>query len=265
MLRLFALLVVVLMLVAGVSYWQSGASGFAGISDQLPAAARDWVTTRAVRTAFGLNRDLQRLDIDVSSEAGVVTLRGSVPTQELRVAGERVAAAVPEVRQVVNHLEVVPGSEPRQAAETSRSMGEALDDEALEAKVRLAFSLNREMDGSDVEVSVYRREVTLSGVILSDRQRARAVEATSSVAGATGVNDQLRVAGDGRPADVRSAVERALADNPHLSEYSIEVVEERGQLTLRGAVRTGAEKDLAALLARDVSGATVRNELEVRP
>ena len=218
-----------------------------------------------MQAALGLNRDLQRLDVDVSAESGVVTLRGSVPTKELRAAAERVAAAVPEVRQVVNHLDVVPGSEPLQVAEASRSMGEVLDDEALEAKVRLAFSLNREMDGSDVEVSVYRREVTLSGVILSDRQRALAVEATESVAGVTSVNDQLRVAGESRPADVRGAVERALADNPHLSEYSIEVVEERGQVTLRGAVRTGAEKDLAALLARDVSGAAVRNELEVRP
>ena len=265
MLRLFALLVVVLMLLAGLSYWQGGVSGLAGISDQLPRGARDWFTTRAVRAAFGLNRELQRLDLEVSSESGVVTLRGAVPTSELRVAAERVAAAVPEVRQVVNHIEVAPGSERPPPAGASRSLGEALDDKALEAKVRLAFSLNRGMDGTDVEVSVYRKEVTLSGVVLSDRQRALAVEATAAVAGVAGVNDQLRVAGNSRPADVRAAIEQALADNPYLSEYSIDVVEEGGQVTLRGVVRTGAERDLAALLARDVSGVSVRNQLEVRP
>ncbi len=265
MLRLFALLIVVLLLLAGLSYWQGGASGLTGISDQLPGAARDWVTTRAVRAAFALNRDLQRRDLDVSSESGVVTLRGEVPTEALRVSAERIAAAVPEVRQVVNHIDIVAGSEPAQAADGSRSMGEALDDEAFEAKVRLAFSLNREMDGADVEVSVYRKEVTLSGVILSDRQRALAVETTAAVGGVIGVNDQLRVPGETRPTDLRAAVERALAENAHLQQYSIEVLEMGGEVILRGVVGTGAEKDLAALLARDASGASVRNELEVRP
>ena len=40
MLRLFALLIVVLLLIGGLSYWQSGASGLAGIPRQLPAVAQ---------------------------------------------------------------------------------------------------------------------------------------------------------------------------------------------------------------------------------
>jgi hypothetical protein len=42
-------------------------------------------------------------------------------------------------------------------------------------------------------------------------------------------------------------------------------VEEGGRLVLRGTVRSGAEKDLAAALAREAAGRPVENAVEIRP
>ena len=40
----------------------------------------------------------------------------------------------------------------------------------------MAFSLNREMKGTDVKVSAFRREVTLAGTVTSEAQRQLALQ-----------------------------------------------------------------------------------------
>src|SRR5262249_55253034 len=69
---------------------------------------------------------------------------------------------------------------------------------------------------------------------------------------------------DGGTADARASVERALRANKSLAAYRLEVREENGRLVLRGHVRTGAEKDLAAALAREAARRPVENGLDVQ-
>src|SRR5260370_428850 len=201
--------------------------------------------TGAVKAALRLNRLTKDGAIDVSSEDGVVTLRGEVGSDEARQAADQVAAAVPDVRQVVSHLKVV--TLPPQPAE-GRSLGESLDDRALEVGVRLALSLRRELRDSDIEVRAFRRQVTLAGQVGSDAAHRVAVQTARDTAGVIGVTDELRPPGptsDRSPGAGREAAERAVAANPHLARYSIRVAEEDGRLVLHGRVRPGAEKDLA--------------------
>lgn len=231
--------------------------------------------TGEVVGALHLNRNLAPWAIDVGTEEGVVTLRGDVPREELRATAERVAAAVPDVRQVVNHLRVSPAAAPPLTPE--RTLGESLDDHALELRVRLAFSLNRELKGKEIGVRSFRREITLEGEVATVRQRQLAVEVARETTGVGSIRDELRVrsasatdggAGAGPGAaggDRRSAVEQALAANASLKPYAIDVREEGGALVLVGRVKTGAERDLAGLLARDAAGVPVRNALEIGP
>lgn len=63
--------------------------------------------TGSVKAAFELNRDLAPLPIDVdSTEDGVVTLKGQVPSEDAKALAGRVAAAVPHVARVNNELVV---------------------------------------------------------------------------------------------------------------------------------------------------------------
>jgi osmotically-inducible protein OsmY len=66
-------------------------------------------------------------------------------------------------------------------------------------------------------------------------------------------------------AERRGAIERALAGNPNLARYLLAVEIKDGQVVLKGRVRTGAERDLAGLLARDAAGGAVVNAIVVGP
>jgi osmotically-inducible protein OsmY len=143
-----------------------------------------------------------------------------------------------------------------------RTIGESLDDRSLEVQVRFALSLRRELGGTDITVSVFRRQVTLSGDVAREAQRDVALEAARAVPSVSGVTDEIKVRGEATPAG-RVGAESAIRANPNLAPYGLRVEEQKGKLVLRGHVRTGAEKDLAGLLARQGAGGPVENALQI--
>jgi osmotically-inducible protein OsmY len=190
--RLFALVVLAALAAAGYYYWRVAPRG----ADDLGPFGRrvqDLGTAGAVRTAFALNRRLAGADIAVSAEDGVVTLRGSVADETLRALAADVAGAVPDVRQVVSHLAVAAPA-PAVAGD-DRTLGERLDDQALEAKLRLAFALDRELQDERIAVRVRRRQVALSGQVTRPARRDRARRVAQDLPDVSGVTDDLQVAG----------------------------------------------------------------------
>jgi hyperosmotically inducible protein len=270
--RLFALCILVALVGGGLYYWKHGGSGLPEVEDlgEVGDRLKDAATTGAVKGAFELNRHLASLEIEIETEGGVVTLRGHVPGEEARRLAEEVAASVPHVTQVVNHLKIS-GGEPEARPGSERTLGESLDDRALEVRLRLAFSLDRNLDGADLKVKAYRREVTLTGEVRSERQREETLRIARDLPGVTGVTDRLLTIAEARarvplerpPGSAAEAVRRALADNANLARYRLEVREDGGRLQLSGAVRTGAEKDLAELLARQAAGRDVESRIRL--
>jgi len=163
-------------------------------------------------------------------------------------------------------------------ASGNRSVGESFDDRALEAKVNTAFSLNRDMKGSDIKVSAFKREVTLTGTATGAPQKQLAVALAQDTPGVNAVRDQIGggAAAGGAPATAASAgadslperakaAEASLGANQSLAGYRLTVREDRGRLLLAGRVRTAAEKDLAALVARDAARMPVENTVTIQP
>jgi sporulation protein YlmC with PRC-barrel domain len=66
--------------------------------------SRDAALTSKVKTAFALSKRIPSDKIDVDSQGDVVTLRGEVPSDEIRNLAETVARDVPGVAEVHNHL-----------------------------------------------------------------------------------------------------------------------------------------------------------------
>ncbi len=172
---------------------------------------------------------------------------------------------MPDVKRVVDQIQVASGP----PSGPGRTLGEGLDDEMLEQRVRLALSLDRELRESDVTVQAYRREVTLGGEVGSEAQRDRALATVRNTVAVAGVVDRMAV----RPASARpgasnaeraAAAQRAVQANPHLATFDLQVREEGGRLVLRGAVHTPVEKDLAIVLAREAAGGGVDDGVEVR-
>jgi hyperosmotically inducible periplasmic protein len=275
--RLLALIVLLVLVGAAVYYWKYRPAGqtpeqaLGSVGEKIRGAR----TAAEIKAALELNRNLKSYPIDVDvADDGSVTLKGQVPREDFKSEAERVTASVPGVLSVRNDISIDPALPP--PAEGSRTIGENFDDKALEAKVKLAFSLNKALEGTKLSVRAYRREVTVGGVVDTPEQHQLALKVAGDTADVIKVNDEITLRGQAaapaRPTsspaaaagDRTRAVKQALAANPSLASYDIQVREEGGRLILSGRVKTTAEKDLAGLLARDAAGAQVDNTLEVR-
>ena len=155
------------------------------------AAVKDKMATATlaaeVKAALSLRESLKGLDISVGAEKDVVTLRGRVPSPEISKAVEDVAASVPGVRQVVNFLEIDKSAGAKAAGADDRSIGEKVDDEALELKIRAAFKLDKDLAAAGFEVKSIRRAVQLSSSTATADQKKRALAVARSVDGVASV------------------------------------------------------------------------------
>jgi hyperosmotically inducible protein len=248
--------------------------------DEVGDDLNDAKITASVKTALGLNRNLSGYSLDVSTENGAVTLRGKVDSETARARAQAVVADVPDVKRVVNEIQVVPGAS-ASAPGSGRTLGETLDDEALEMKVKLAFSLNRELKGSDISVQAYRKDVTLGGEVTTEAQHERALQVARETPAVVNVVDRIQVKGSGAattgaaptsrgPATASTScnaagTQTALLANRNLANLNLQVRDEGSRLVLRGTVATPSEKDLAGFVAREAAGCPVENDIEVRP
>ena len=271
--RLFGLIILVLIL-AGLYYWKVGSFSWQpdsllrlGKDIRVPnlggvgTAIRDATLSGTVRAALSLNKHLQPFGLDTESKDGVVTLKGTVQTADQKAMAEQIASGVPNVNRVVNEVRVDPAA--KAAAESDRTIGENLDDHTIEMQVKLALSLKKELAGSQVSVTVYKKGVTLSGTA-TPAQRALAVETARETSGVLSVTDGFSSGGTDLEKG-RQAVEHALASNANLAPYRIQVVARADRLVLLGHVRTSVERDLAGLVAERAAAGTVENSLELKP
>ncbi len=287
--RVLALLVVVALVLGVLYYWKyqpgrlphlrSEKLGDVGtklgeVGETVGEKLRATKTKGSVKAALELNRNLTSYPIEVDAhDDGTVVLRGAVPSEEVRANAARVAGGVPDVARVDNELRVDPTLAP--SSGEGRSFGENFDDHALEAKVKLAYSLSKDMKGADVKVSAFRRDVTLGGTVASEAQRQAALQIAQQTPQVGSVKDALQVAGApagspappsaGAPADPARAAQNALATNPNLARFVLKAQMVGGRLVLTGRVRTAAEKDLAGVVARDAASAPVENNVVVQP
>jgi hyperosmotically inducible periplasmic protein len=192
--RLFTLLVLLVLAGVGLYYWKSRPAGetpqqaLSAVGDKLRGAK----TAGEVKAALELNRNLQPYSIDVDVTDGVVALKGEVPREDFKAEATRLVAAVPGVRDVRNELTVNPALPP---PEGGRTLGENFDDKALEAKVKLAFSLNKGLDGTRLSVRAYRRDVTVGGAVETPEQHQLALKVAGETTDVLKVNDEIQLPG----------------------------------------------------------------------
>jgi len=160
--RLFAFTVLLLLVGGGYYLWVSSPHGRIDDLQGLGGRFEDLRVTASVRAALALNRRLQTSDLHVDTAKGRIRLTGSAPDAATRSLAMEVAMAVPGVSQVDSSVAVnVPPASPEG---DGRTLGERLDDQALAGKLKLAFSLHRDLAGLPVQIEVRRRRVTLAGL-----------------------------------------------------------------------------------------------------
>jgi osmotically-inducible protein OsmY len=112
--------------------------------------------------------DLSRANVQVHSFNAVVLLVGEVPSEELKLRAQQVAAEVPRVRQVYNELAVRANS-----SFLSRS-----NDSLLRQRINFRLSREAELRGVDMKVVVEDSVAYLMGLTNAAKADAAAHEAS---------------------------------------------------------------------------------------
>jgi osmotically-inducible protein OsmY len=177
-----------------------------------------------------------------------------------------------------------------------RDFQRAVQDAWIDGRLEGAYIFNEHLSAAAIDTAVKNGAVTLSGTVESDIDRDLAAEIAKGMKGVVSVDNQLRVAGEGRSgaaaggaaaqhrdvdrgveADERrsfgqwvndattsAAVKAALVRNDNIRAADIDVETDHDVVTLRGVVASKEQKELAEQLAKNTRDVKqVRNELRV--
>lgn len=192
-------------------------------------------------------------EIGVSVRDGIVTLSGQVDSYTKRWAAQEAALRVLGVKAVANDLDV-----------SLHATAERTDTDLAHAAVA-ALTWDAEIPIQSIHVAVSNGWVTLTGQVETTFQRDAAERAIQRLAGIRGVSNGLTARQpEPAPADVKERIERALVRNAETDAAHITVTVRNHTATLRGTVRSHAERRAAEASARSAPGITeVNNRLLV--
>jgi hyperosmotically inducible protein len=144
----------------------------------------DTVVTTRVKTALLADPMTKSFDVQVVTRKGQVQLSGFVNAQ----------ADIDSTLALVNKIEGVKGVENGMSLKTGKvTVGNAVDDTVLTAKVKSALLGDAAIKSFDVAVVTRKGEVQLSGFANDQNQIDRAIQVAKSVEGVAGVKNEMSI------------------------------------------------------------------------
>lgn len=190
-------------------------------------------------------------NLGVNVARGVVTLSGDVNSYLDKWNAERAVERVRGVRGIANEIRVLP-------------VGERSDSEIATAALNVLRWDALVPEG--IAVRVEDGWVTLVGDVEWDYQRRAAEHAVRRVLGVLGVTNQISLKPQVSAHDLKHRIEHSPARQAILDSDAITVEADGGDVTLRGAVGTWAERRAAEYAAWAAPGVQhVHNDLTVDP
>ena len=209
---------------------------------------------RDVEAELRWNPDIDATDIAVSVKDGVVTLSGFVRSYAQKFEAEQTAKRVNGVRAVANDIEV------RLPIFNQRPDPEIARDAVEEIQKNLPYA------SEHIGVVVRDGWVTLEGSVEWNYQRERAAQVVRRVRGVKGVTNLIELQPRVPPVEVKHKIEQAFRRSAELDANRITVETEGGVVTLRGTVRSWAERQEAERVAWATPGVVrVNNLITISP
>jgi osmotically-inducible protein OsmY len=215
-----------------------------------------------MKTELELRRDIeQELEWDpsvdqrrigVSVVDGVVTLTGEVSSYPEKCNAERAVERVAGVKAIANDIEV-------------RTSDEHTDTAIARAAVN-ALRWDVSVPDDRIKVTVETGWLTLKGDLDWDYQRRAAEAAVRNLAGVRGISNLITVRPPLHPTDIKKRIQVMFKRAAAYDAMQITVEVSGGEVTLRGKVRSFAERHEAEKAAWAAAGVTaVHNYITVGP
>ena len=152
-----------------------------------------WITMK-VHSQFIPEDVLEGSDIDVDTNAGVVVLKGLVPTAAAKTRAVAIAKATDGVKSVTDQLRIgKPEGAGEAAREAAGTTGKAVTDGWIKSKIYSQYVTEDALDDSDLDIDVAKGAVVLNGTVKSDAGRARAEAIAKATDGVKSVKNNLKV------------------------------------------------------------------------
>ncbi len=188
--------------------------------------------TAAVSSALKKDPGVDTNWINVSTEQGILQLTGKTNDILSKTRATKVAELVKGVRAVVNEVEVIPSSR---------------TDEEIEQDVENALLYDPAADSYEVSVEANNGVVVLNGTVESRQEQKLAGKVAMGVKGVVKVRNNINIVYETERPDgeIEAEVEEVLLWDALVDDGLIQVQVEEGEVTLKGAVGSAAEKSRA--------------------
>jgi len=144
----------------------------------------DTVVTAKVKSTLFADPDIKGIDLKVETRNGVVQLSGFVDNQAQVDRAIAATSGVQGVRSVENGITLKEGK---------ATVGNAVDDGIITARVKSALLAEPNVKSLDIAVSTRKGEVQLSGFVDSQTQMELAIAIARDVDGVTSVGNEMSV------------------------------------------------------------------------